>query len=120
MKHHLMPITQAGLPFSGKTLTSKHCSYMAATEAQLQRGRKSQRYLDWLRLKGQLSDHQAADDLGWPLSSICSIRNGLFDRGLIEVAGTIEGKYGKRGWIHEANDLWPSRPILWRPKELRR
>jgi hypothetical protein len=37
----------------------------------------------------------AADDLGWPLSTVCSVRNGLVDRGLVEVAGTILGKYSK-------------------------
>jgi len=99
-----MPWTdsQPPLPWSGKTPTSRHCSHQAAVSAASTRVYKSQRYLDWLRLQGRLSDHQAADDLGWPLSSICSIRNGLFDRGLIEVAGTIEGKYGKRVTLWKA------------------
>jgi hypothetical protein len=87
---------QPDLPWSGKTPTSAHCSQQAAVSAAATRVYKSQRYLDWLRQRGRLSDHQAADDLNWPLSSICSIRNGLVDRGQVEVAGTIEGKYGKR------------------------
>lgn len=92
-----MPYTesQPSLPWSGKTPQSRHCSQQAAVSAAATRVYKSQRYLDWLRRVGRASDHQAADDLGWPLSSICSIRNGLFDRGQIAVAGTIEGKYGK-------------------------
>lgn len=93
-----MPVTdtQPSLPWSGKTPTSRHCSHQAAVSAAQTRVYKSHVYVEWLLRMGRLSDHQAADDLGWPLSSICSIRNGLVDRGKVEVAGTIEGKYGKR------------------------
>jgi hypothetical protein len=93
-----MPFTDShpSLPWSGKTPTSRHCSERAAVTAAQTRTWKMDQYLTYLTRVGRASDHQAADDLGWPLSSICSIRNGWFDRGRIEVAGTIEGKYGKK------------------------
>lgn len=90
-----MPYAQ-GLPFSGKTLTSRHCSERSAVSAGETRVWKAERYRQYLQRVGRASDHQAADDLAWPLSSICSIRNGLVDRGMVEPAGTIEGKYHKR------------------------
>jgi hypothetical protein len=100
-----MQVQQPDLPWSGKTQTSRHCSRQAAVSAASTRVYKSQRYFDYLKLIGRASDHQAAADLGWPLSSICSIRNGLFDRGLIAVSGTIEGKYGKRVTLWRTRDF---------------
>lgn len=88
--------TQPALPWSGKNPTTRHTSHQAAVSASETRVYKSAVYLQWLRRVGRGSDWQAADDLGWPLSSICSIRNGLVDRGQVEVAGEILGKYGKR------------------------
>ena len=96
---------QPDLPWSGKTAVSRHCSQQAAVSAAATRVYKSQRYLDWLRRVGRATDHQASDALGWPLSSICSIRNGLFDRGQISASGTIEGKYGKTVTLWRATHL---------------
>ncbi len=93
-----MPYTdgQPPLPFSGKTSVSRHTSHQAAFDAVATRALKSARYLTWLRSVGMATDWGAAEHFTWPLSSICSIRNGLVDRGLVEVAGLAQGRYGKQ------------------------
>jgi hypothetical protein len=65
---------------------------------------KSARYLTWLRSVGRATDHGAAEHFNWPLSSICSIRNGLVDRGLVEAVGTCKGRYGKKVTIWRAQE----------------
>lgn len=87
--------TTPSLPFQGNTLTSRHCSAQAAISAADTRVWKSAQYLTWLLEVGGATDHGAALHFDWPLSSICSIRNGLVDRGLVEVGGTSMGRYGK-------------------------
>jgi len=87
--------TQPALPWHGKTVTTRHTSHQAAVSASATRGHKSDRYLAWLASVPLATDWGAAEHFGWPLSSICSIRNGLVDRGLVEVAGTCQGRYGK-------------------------
>lgn len=87
--------TQPSLPWSGKTTTSKHCSERAAVSASQTRAWKHARYLAWLSEVGQATDHGAADHFKWPLSTVCSVRNGLVDRGLVRAIGTCEGRYGK-------------------------
>ena len=91
-----MPYTEQSLPFSGKTPRSRQCSYDAAVSASDTRAAKSARYLAWLRQVGQATDHGAAEHFAWPLSSICSIRNGLVDRGLVTAQGVCLGRYGKK------------------------
>jgi hypothetical protein len=93
-----MPMSdgQVPLPFSGNNRISRHTSYLAAKAAAPSRASKSAIYLGWLRTVTSATDWGAADHLGWPLSSITSIRNGLVDRGLVEVAGITEGRYGKK------------------------
>lgn len=93
------------LPFSGATPMSRHCSYEAARQAADDRGDKSARYLRWLLRVGCASDHTAAEYFCWPLSSICSIRNGLFERGYIGVFGSQTGRYGKRVTLWYATAL---------------
>lgn len=94
----LMPYTDShpSLPFSGKTATSRHTSYLAGVAAARTRGAKSQAYLEWLQAVGQGTDWAAAEHFTWPLSSVCSIRNNLVDKGLVEVCGICQGRYGKR------------------------
>ena len=93
-----MPHTdiQPSLPWSGKTPRSRQCSYDAAVSAAETRVAKSARYLSWLTSVGRATDHGAAEHFNWPLSSICSIRNGLVDRGLVTALGDCIGRYGKR------------------------
>lgn len=93
-----MPHTdsQPALPFQGKTATSRHTGYLGAVSAAPGREQKRLVYLKWLRTRGPASDQAAADALRYPLASICSIRNGLVDRGLVEVAGTVLGMYGRK------------------------
>lgn len=86
--------TTPRLPWSGATVTSRHTSHEAALSAAASRGQKQQQYLAWLRAVGTATDAEAAQQLGWPLSSICSIRNGLGAR--VAVAGITEGRYGRR------------------------
>jgi hypothetical protein len=49
----------------------------------------------WLESVGQASDPAAVNHFGWPLQSVCSIRNGLVDRGRVTAVGTCRGRYGK-------------------------
>jgi hypothetical protein len=93
-----MPYTdsQPPLPWSGKTPRSRQNSHRAAVSAADTRLRKSARYLAWLRTVKKATDHGAAEHFCWPLSSVCSIRNGLVDRGLVTAVGDCEGRYGKR------------------------
>lgn len=64
----------------------------------------------WLRLK----------ELGWKEAIYCPKDGSLFN--VIEAGSSgihvahYEGKWPGGGWlVHADNDLWPSRPILWRP-----
>lgn len=76
------------LPFSGSTPISRHRSAQAAQAASSTRVTKTLRYLDLLAEAGEngLSDHETVALTGWPLSSVCSIRNGAAKAGLV-VAG---------------------------------
>lgn len=96
--------TQPPLPWSGKTPQSRHCSHEAAVTASQTRAWKSGRYLTWLQEVGRATDHGAAEHFNWPLSSICSIRNGLVDRGIVSAVGTCEGRYGKKVTIWSARE----------------
>jgi hypothetical protein len=88
--------TQPSLPWSGKTPRSRQNSHRAAVSAAETRVAKCARYLLWLRAVKQATDHCAAEHFGWPLSSICSIRNGLVDLGKVTAIGDAMGRYGKR------------------------
>lgn len=90
-----MGYTQTGLPWSGRTVTTRHTSHQAAKAAERGRGEKTARYLAWLKDVGEATDWAAAEHFTWPLSSICSIRNNCVDRGEVEVAGICKGRYGK-------------------------
>lgn len=93
------------LPFSGKTQTSRHCSQQAAVSAARTRAGKSWLYLAWLAHVEQATDAGAAEHFGWPLSSICSIRNGLFDRGCIAVAGVTKSRFNKSVTLWKVSDV---------------
>ena len=79
------------LPFSGATPMSRHRSWQAAQEAAKTRVGKSLRYLELLAEAGPrgLSDHETAAATGWPLSSVCSIRNGVIKAGLVEAGDRV-------------------------------
>lgn len=85
-----MPHTDRGLPFAPRSQTS----YLAAVAVEPARQRKTDHYLRCLQEYGPLCDHAAADLLKVPLSSICSIRNGVKDR--LVKDGTARSPYGKR------------------------
>lgn len=93
-----MPHTnsQPSLPYHGKTPRSRQNSHRAAVGAVAARTRKAAMYLAWLREVKKATDHGAQEHFTWPLSSICSIRNGLVDRGKVTAVGDCMGKYGKR------------------------
>ena len=67
------------LPFAGATPISRHYSALAAQAAMPTRATKTLQYLELLDTVGAfgISDHGTAKAMGWPLSSVCSIRNGL-------------------------------------------
>jgi hypothetical protein len=79
-----MSYTEQGLPFA----TGSNTSYKAAVSASARRGVKTAAYLRLLA-EGGRTDHEAAAALGLPLSSVCSIRNGAVDCGLV-VRGSEE------------------------------
>lgn len=88
--------TQPSLPWSGRTPRSRQASYDAAVSAAETRQAKCALYLAWLKQVGQATDHGAAEHFNWPLSSICSIRNLLMDRGMVTALGDCIGRYGKK------------------------
>lgn len=88
--------TQPPLPWSGKTPRSRQNSHHAAVSAAETRVYKAARYLTWLRAVKEATDHGAAEHFNWPLSSVCSIRNGLVDLGKVTAIGDARGRYGKR------------------------
>lgn len=96
---------QPALPFSGKTQTSRHCSQQAAAAASLKRAAKAMKYLGWLASVEKATDAGAAEHFGWPLSSICSIRNGLFDRGCIAVYGVTKSRFNKSVTLWKVSDV---------------
>lgn len=70
-----MPITEAGLPFSGNTPASRHSSWTGAKRAEETATAKKAEYLDLLQRQGPMTDNEVHDLTGWPLSSVNSIRN---------------------------------------------
>lgn len=83
-----MPYTEQNLPFA----RGSHTSYQAAIAVEKTRGKQTARYLALLAT-GSYSDHQAAEHLGLPLQSICSIRNGCRDQ--LVKAGQVVSPYGR-------------------------
>jgi hypothetical protein len=75
-----MSYTSEGLPFA----SGSHESYQAAVKASATRQTKTRAYLTLLFRRGPLTDHDARAALTLPLSSICSIRNGVMKAGLVE------------------------------------
>jgi hypothetical protein len=100
-----MPYTDQRLPFSGRSPLARHHSYQAAVAAGQTRGRKRRQYLDWLAAVRQATDHGAAEALGWPLSTVCSVRNACVDHGQVEAWGSAQGRYGKRVTIWRRREL---------------
>lgn len=96
---------QPALPFSGKTATSRHCSQQAAAKASLTRAAKARLYLAWLARVEKATDAGAAEHFGWGVSSICSIRNGLFDRGCIAVYGVTKSRFNKSVTLWKVSDV---------------
>lgn len=80
-----MPYAQ-GLPFAA----GSHESHQGAVRAATTRQSKTAAYLALLARRGPLTDHEARASLGYPLSSVCSIRNGAMSCGLVE-----KGDYAK-------------------------
>lgn len=67
-----------------------------------------------------LEAHQRLLELGWK-EAIYSPKDGTVFEAL-EAGCSVAGRCHYMGdwpsggwWMHEAGDLWPSRPILWRP-----
>lgn len=83
-----MPHTQDGLPFA----KGSHTSYEAAVDAAPSRDLKKAQYRRLLRARGPLSDWEVHRITGWPLSSVCSIRNGVPD---VVKAGYGKSPFGK-------------------------
>lgn len=87
-----MPYTEMSLPFA----KGSHTSRKAAVAASASRQTKTARYLRHLAKAGPQTDWEASIALGLPLSSICSIRNGAIQCGLVERGSTERpSPYGK-------------------------
>jgi hypothetical protein len=72
-------------PFSGSTPLSRHCSYTGAQAAGETWTARQVDYIALLTEGGSFTDKQAAAELGWDVSSVCSIRNSV--RTLLETDG---------------------------------
>ena len=70
-----------------------HTSYRGAVSAAPRRGRQTARYLALVTMR-PCADFEAALSLDLPLSSICSIRNGVKDQ--LVKAGTTTSPYGNQ------------------------
>jgi hypothetical protein len=85
------------LPVSGKTVQARHAGATGAQAAVRTRGALLVAYLNLLAIAGErgMSDVEASDALGRPISSICSTRNGAGD--LVVPSGSFETtKWGTR------------------------
>lgn len=95
-----MPFTQDGLPFA----RGSHTSYKSAVQSGATRDTAKRRYLEALEAAGEqgLTDHEASDEIGRPLSSICAIRNLVAAQGYVGRAGERIGKYDRACtvWIY--------------------
>lgn len=90
--------TEQGLPFGGRTPRSRQTSYSGARVAGRGRGVKVRWYLKLLAC-GPHTDREAAgalDQIVAGVSSICSIRNGLMDAGLVESGGHVLAPTGAK------------------------
>ena len=68
---------EQGLPFGGEEPIARHASWTGAEKAAEGRKAQTARYIKALVSEGPLTDVQASARTGLPLSSVCSIRNGL-------------------------------------------
>jgi hypothetical protein len=95
-----MPYTEQSLPFA----RGSHTSHKAAVNAGPTRRTVTAKYLDALKAAGTrgLIDAEAAGLLNRPVSSVCSIRNGCCDSGLVRKGGERMGPWGQLQtiWIH--------------------
>lgn len=92
---------QLELPISGRTPQTRHASYTGALAAEDALSAKQAQYLGLLGEVGPITDWEASLRLGWPLSSVNSIRNsaGVRDRVVpcgFETAQWADGKTTKR------------------------
>jgi hypothetical protein len=99
-----MPYTSDGSPYApgehGET------SHAAATHADASREHKGRVYLKVLYTRGPLTDHEAAEALHVPLSSINSTRNAVMVYHLVK-RGTVQrtSLYGHQAWTWEITDV---------------
>lgn len=96
------------LPAQGRTPEARVAGWCAAVHAAARRGRLAHRYLDLLLRQGAhgATDHEAAQALRCPVSSLCSTRAGSLVRDQIGPHGHRRGPYG------EANTVYVLRIVL--------
>ncbi len=73
MNQHTLPFARSPHPIV------THRSAQAAAAASVNRGSKTNRYLELVEHAGPagVTDYEAMKALGCPMSSVCSIRNGI-------------------------------------------
>lgn len=91
-----MPYTDAGLPFSGSTPLSSHCSCSGAEDAKGRALTQTVRYLAALRQQGPLTDAEAAKLLGIERSSVNARRAVLVKAGLVIADSVRKGPTGAK------------------------
>ena len=101
-----MNLEQPALPFAQRGTThSRHASYSGAVAAKKSRGVKTQLYIQWLRLHGPATDHEAVAATGISLNAINSIRNTLMAADLVTSAGITDGLCGARRTLWRAQEV---------------
>lgn len=101
-----MNLEQPALPFAQKgTIHSRHASYTGAVAAKKSRGVKTQLYMQWLRMHGPATDHDAVAATGISLNAINSIRNTLMVAGIVVSAGITHGLGGARRTLWRAQEV---------------
>src|SRR5574338_13895 len=95
---------QPRLPWSGSTPTARACSYEGALSAQARSAAQIWAYFRFLRACGcrGATDHEAAEHLGIPVTSVCARRNWLMQepRRLVRDSGlTRPGPTGVRNTV---------------------
>lgn len=78
------------LPVSGCTPQARHAGATGALKASLNSGAQCRKYREALLAYGPLSDHEAARILGYPLSTINSIRQWRLPEGAVKASGDFQ------------------------------
>lgn len=103
-------MTQASLPFGGRTPTARACSMKGAIYAAAHRGEKAEIVRVTIVRAGShgVTRHDVRGLTGIETSSLCSIIAALVESGLVREAGSRpSGPYGKDCVIYVGREVTP-------------